>query len=314
MNNSRSQLLLRILTGKHAGAELSLVQGRYEIGTHIGCDVVISDCTVESANLIIDDQDRGSIISETDQVTSEVRFLVNQPLKLGGVVIVFFNPVAIGNRPTDLNLLQQLLAPQPPTVIKTSVANRWVAVISAFSVLVIGCGIVLQSSGSTAATRGGGKSENVLLQVNKILSDSRFLNVHALEDHKSVVVTGLVHNRDEKENLAALLQNLQSGAIRHQYAVETEVIAAITDAIALPGIVVTHVGNGRFNVSGDVPDAVQKKSELKRLKTDLSSVISEIMFVVKKAEPTTDIDGMSQAAGGYQFRLAPDGVKYFMSK
>ena len=313
MSHSTPQLLLRILTGKHAGAEIALKVGDYSIGAEEDCDIVIFDCGLNSNALSIDAHLHVQLRLDTSDPNDGEVFSVNQPVRFGEVVIVFFDHANPLTRPADLFLLQTLLAPTNKSVVRKFGASRWVAGLSVCSILAL-CLITLQSPKSTAATFTAERRENTLMQVNKILADSRFSNVQASGYEKNIVVSGLVRNRDEKLRLAALLQAIQSNAIRHEYASEVEVTAAIIDVIGLPGIKISHSGRGNFVVLGDVPESIQKKPEIRRLKSDLKSVINEITFSEKPREIESDSLNQEPNIAGYQFRLAPDGSKYFISK
>ena len=84
--------LLRILSGPHFGAEMSLRPGRYAIGTDENCDIVLSDTQLAArhAFLILSD-DQVSVEPGDGAVT------VDGTRVDGRVVVADFTPVLMGN-------------------------------------------------------------------------------------------------------------------------------------------------------------------------------------------------------------------------
>ncbi|MES2831668.1 MAG: hypothetical protein V4695_06725 [Pseudomonadota bacterium] len=314
MNHSSQQLQIRILTGMHAGAALFLSQGSYEIGTDLECDVVISDWPFEHTGFTIseDEPDEFSITFDDEQLAAP--FGVNEPQQIGDVVIVACKVGDEANRPSDLQLLTQMLAPVITVPARRQRIGGWV-IGGVCAVVITVSAFTLQSSRSVAATKVKNQNESPAVQVREALQNLKYPGLRVTVEGENVIVAGLVKNLTDRKNLAMQLQSLKTEKIVHRYAVESEIAAAISDAIAYPGITVAHTGGGKFEIRGEVPQKVRDRVNLNRLKTDLGAVVSEISFRDVKVAAVRPVEPeILQSVEGYEFRRAADGARYFNEK
>jgi type III secretion protein D len=311
MNDSLPALRLRILTGLHAGAELSLKQGSFAIGSDATCDVVVSDWVCKRSIFTVRKDDTGATILEMDGEESKHVFKVHEPVQVGDVVIVGCAPGG-ATTPSDLELLKLLLVPAAPVrAQRSSGIGKWVAAGMVIGVVVLSAS-TLHTTRSVAATRVQGAASSPLVQVRAMLRNGGYPGVKAAVEAESVVVSGLVRSSQERQALAASLALIKGQNIIHRYAVESEIEAAIVDAVALPGIKVRHLGHGQFEIDGEIPDEARKRINLQRLKNDLGTVVTALTFKAPAEATEDDKEFRSmQSNQGFQIRLATDGVKYF---
>ena len=312
---SPQQVVFRILTGLHAGAEISLSHGIHEIGFDLSCTVVVSDWPVQRSLFTIEKYQTGKSLVRFHDTTLAAPFGMHEPVRFGEIVLAACDSGSQSERPSDLALLTQLLIPVVHTAPeKRRSSGTWVVGGILIAVGIAGT-LAFQSPGSVAATNVHIAPVSTLAQVKATVGKLGYSGVYVVMDGERVAVTGIVKNRTEANNLAAQLTALQINGVEQRYAVESDIAAAISDAIARPGITVKHLGAGRFEIRGEIPPGVMQKIDLKRLKNDLGSVVSSITFQQPlAATQSQEEDISSQNKDGYQFKQGGDGAKYFTQK
>ena len=306
---------VRILTGLHAGAEISLAHGTHEIGSDLSCTIVISDWPVPRSLFTIEKNQAGALQVRFADAALAATFGLHEPVRCGDIVIAACVSGSETQRPSDLSLLTKLLVPAVAVApAKNRSALSWVLG-GVLVAVAIAATVVVQSPRSVAATNVRSVPMTTFEQVKEAVAKLRYAGVYAAMDGDRIVIAGIVKNRSEAKNLAAELASLQARGIEQRYAVESEIADAISDAIARPGVTVKHLGSGRFEIRGEIPPSVMQKIDLKRLKNDLGSVVSSITFQ-EPAGSTAAAEDMSNMQGknDYRFKQGSDGTKYFMSK
>jgi len=311
MIHSLTQVQIRILTGTHAGAGLFLSQGSYEIGAAPECDIVISDWLYEHTGFTIFEDESGQFSVAFDDEELAMPFGINEPQRIGEIVIVACEVGDDAERLSDLQLLTKMLAPVAAAPKRKQRIGGWV-VAGVCAVVVTTSVLTLQSTRSVAATKVQSQYESPVVQVREALQNLKYPGLRVSAEGETVIVAGLVKTPDDRRNLAMHLQSLKIENILHRYAVESDIATAIIDAIAYPGITVSHIGKGKFVVFGNVPQKVRERVDLNRLKSDLGSVVSEISFndtkavLIKPEEPE-----IARSSEGYEFKQDKNGVKHF---
>lgn len=315
MNNSSPQLCLRILSGKHAGGEIPLDAKDFNIGSNLDCDIVISDWPRERNQASFMSAKDGLLQVSLDSTENPTGFGINHPVREGKIAIVLLNQRARGDQPSDLDFLSQLLRPTPVVSSEPGSATigKWLIAVTIMTAVLSGA-IALQGPRLAAANRPP-EPLNSIVKVRDMLKAQRHTGVRAVVEGNAIVVEGLVKNKSEKEALAEQLTALNLEMVHHRYALESDIEGAIKDAIAQPGATVHHVGKGVFEIRGVESEETKKKIDLSRLRNDLGTVVNTIIFAGAKDMPFSDPDvNLVQKSKGYQFRLAEDGVKYFMPR
>ncbi len=312
MMDSSNQLRLRILTGAHAGAEISFSQGEYVIGSDVGCDVIISDWTYKRTSFSIAYLGAGEYAIAFDAAALTEPFGINQPRCIGDVVVVVSEAGNGSVRPSDLELLTKMLVVPPPAIEKRTLARKIV-----IAVLVVagtaGTALTLHGTDSVAVAKVVPASEVPLVKVRAVVRKIGNPGIKATAEGNTIVVSGMVKDRQERQVLAAQLNAIKNAEIQHRYAVESEIASAVTDAIAHPGVIVRHVGNGNFQIEGEITPTSRQRINLEKVKADLGPLVKSLSFpeTVQQSQQEVEFDE-KQMKKGYQFRVAADGAKYFV--
>ncbi len=310
--DSPNQLQLRILTGAHAGAEILLGQGEFVIGSEVDCDVVISDWTFKRTSFSIAYLGGGDHAITFDKDVLVEPFGINQPRCIGDVVVVV-SQVGEGRvRPSDLEMLTKMLVVPPPAAVERSVGRKIM-----IGVLVVagtaGTAFTMHGTDSVAVAKVVPVSEVPLVKVRAVIRRTGNPGIKATAEGNAIVVSGMAKDREQRHALATQLNALKGVEIHHRYAVDSEIAAAVMDAIAQPGVVVRHIGNGRFEIEGDVTPASRQKIDLEKLKADLGPLVKSLSFAETARVPQVEAEfDEKQLKKGYQFRVAADGSKYFV--
>ena len=284
------------------------------MGSDLTCDIVISDWPFRRSPFSILHDGLAEFAVRFDDETVAPTFGINAPQSVGTVVIVAGLHPGQGSRPSDLELLKTLLVPVLPAVHKRSGIRVWmvagiVVVASAVSAF------ALHSTGSVAATKAAPAPDSPLAKVRNVVRKMGNPGIRVIAEGEAIVVVGLVKDLAERQHLATELSALHGIQIQQRYAVESEIAATIGDALAQPGVVVRHVGGGKFEISGNVTQVMRDRTDLERLKNDMGPLVKSLAFSALPPERDVDaeFDG-AQTKAGYQFRIAPDGSKYFVPR
>jgi type III secretion protein D len=315
MIHSPHQLRLRILTGTHAGAEISLSQGQYVIGSDPTCDVVISDWTFRKSKFEVKHAGADEFIVQFDEEALAEPFGIDQSRRIGDIAIAVSLAGENQRRQTDIALLTQLLAPAPVVPPARAGISRWV--IAGFVLCIAATtAFTLHGTGSAASARILPVTDNSpLAKVRSVVSRLQFPSIRVIAEGESVVVSGLLKDAAERKALVQKLATIKGVTVLQRYAVESEISAAITDALAQPGLTVTHLGGGKFEIGGEVTPALRQKTDLARLKADLGPLVKSLSFVEPAEPPEADVEfDELRMKQGYEFRIASDGTKYFVPK
>lgn len=313
MINSSHQLRLRILTGTHAGAEISLSQGKVAIGSDSSCEVVISDWTFRSSELVIEYVHADEFVMRFDEEALVEPFGIDQSRRIGDIAMAVSLTGEGRRRYSDIALLTQLLAPPEPVVAPRKGISKWV--VAGFALCIAATtAFTLHGTGSAAGARTAHLVDNSPLStVRAMVSRVRFPGIRVMAEGDAVVVSGLLKDAAERQALVEQLKAVRQVSILHRYAVESEIESAIADAVAQPGLTVKHLGGGRFEIGGEITQAMRQKLNLARLKADLGPLVKSLAFVEPQevADADAEFDAL-QKKQGYRFRITADGSKYFV--
>ena len=313
MIDSAHPLRLRILTGTHAGAEISLAQGDYVIGSDAGCDIVISDWTFLRSQFSVSHVCDAAYVVRFDDSALADPFGIDEPRAIGQIVVAVSPGDGGSHRLSDLELMKKMLVPATPVLEKRRGKSRWA---------VAGIVIIAAAAASAFSMQGGvaktpvasAATESPLEKVRGAVGKLRFPGIKVAEDAGVIVVSGLVQQDADKKDIAIRLAAIKGVTIQQRYAVESEILQAITQAIAQPGIIVRHIHGGRFEIGGEVTAAMRQKIDLAKLKEDLGPLVTSLSFVEPRQDADSDAEFEdARMKNGYQFKIAADGTKYFIA-
>lgn len=313
MIDSPRQLTLRVLTGRHAGVELLLNRDEYTIGHGPPCDIVISDWPAECMKLVVTNSDLDMVtISFKDEATTSM-FGLNEPCLIGEIVVTSFDAVGGSGRLSDVAILKKLLAKSVPVEEKRSITKHWIVAATVVTLSVV-CGAGLQTSRSVAATKTIEQPALAQNQLDTILRNGKYPEIKVVTLGRVTYVDGLVKDRTQFKSLTESLKKQDLQGLVQRFAAASDISDAIGNAVGQPGISVSYMGAGKFEIVGRIPDEIRQKLSLEKLRGDMGHLVKEITFAKPDEINTsnTTIDDNVRQTQGYEFRIAKDGSKYFI--
>lgn len=305
---------LRILTGQHAGAQLTLSNDLQRIGNDDEADIQISDWQHISIILEVDNVNNMTKVLEVEgsKTATETNPLVTMkdffPRRFGNVVLCV-GPAGIA-WPSDFAMLEKLMLPV------TQVRRRF-----STSLVVLGGAITAGLAMISAIASGdvqpyvaskSPESEPLLARVNAALQASGAVGLQARQVAHVVQVEGMVADPAAASRAKAALQAFDNQLVLQRYAMATDISRAIGDAAGSIGVQVEYQGSGVFVVRGHVANLARLRDTLQQVKTDLGGRVVRIDVVATEDVAT----GRSRTAavltaGNMQYVEAADGTKYF---
>lgn len=313
MIDSPRQLILRILTGTHAGVELSLNQEEFSIGHGAECDIVISDWPVKEMRLDVTQNgtEMPTISFNGPAITSA--YALEEPCLVGEIVVTFYDAAQKIKRLSDVAILRKLMVVPEPVAETGSIRNHWIVAATVITLSVI-VGVGLQTSGSAAATKQFDRSKSASITLAEFLKNGRYPEITFFTEGKVTYVDSLVKNRTQLQSLTTGLAGLEMQGLVQRFAAASDISDAIVSAIAQPGIAVRYVGGGKFEITGEMTDTVKQRLNLEKLRGDLGRFVTAITY----AHPESLISARNgaqdsvQKMQGYELRIEKDGSKYFI--
>lgn len=308
--------LLRVLSGRHAGAQIRLTESTYRIAADAQADIQIFDWTREP--LLLRLQEDGAIhmttLPEKEGLAEQApeRLEDFQPRKFGKVVLC---AGPFGREwPSDVTLLRRLMrqqapkAPAPPAAAtrRTAVALTGAALAIAASAL-----FTVASWSKQAHPPPQAPAEPLLVRVTKAVAPLSLNDIVVSPAGSQVVVEGLV---DSTADLALLRQTLgpfPPAQVMHRYAVAPDITQSIVDALAAPELSVSYQGAGRFAVRGETLNLDKVRDATARIAADLAPVVRGIDVDATRlpAPERVPVNAMLSAKG-LQYVQTRDGAKH----
>lgn len=316
--------LLRILTGLHAGVEIALDAGEHRIGAGDDAEIRITDWRDGDLLLSIDAQGvtRARRAAGMQPETAADRFDADgSPLLMLDFVPVPFGETALcvgpeqGAWPSDLELLATLWAPPPGADAARRGAQRKLAACAAAGgALVAGLlamGAMLASAHPSAppavetvdalASRLGGELER-----------AGYAELHAAPRGAMVAVSGMVATSADDLAARRLLERLAAHRVERRYDVAQDDAQSIGESLGVSGATVAYAGQGRFRVSGVVPDLSRLRAAVERVRADVGPNVRAIEVDARQsgeAPVPVAYSGMLEI-GDVRYIETPDGVKH----
>ncbi|MBW8831610.1 MAG: hypothetical protein JF606_19760 [Burkholderiales bacterium] len=323
---------LRILTGRHAGTDLTLSTGRYRISSDPEADIQIIDWTDEELNLEVSQSGEDMSTATFTLGTSEHAgvFVDFVPNKFAEIVLCL-GSVLREQWPSDITLLQRLLDPRA-TATDTDTAvdapaeeptaepaqqptprdrRRWMPWAAVAAAVVMAGGFYAVVSSAARAAKEREPKESPIAKAQRAIERSGVHGVIAKTMPKGVVVEGMLASGAEVARLRAELAEFPAGAIQHRYAAASEIAQNISEALGAPGIRVSYVSKGDFLVTGEAVYAKKLQSDAQRLVNDLAPLVRSIQVTVTDLPPPQKMPtGAMLQADGMEYVQSRDGTKY----
>jgi type III secretion protein D len=323
---------LRVLTGFHAGAQISLSPGEYHIGASADSDILLTDWQGTKVLLHVENdgvvrlsrlQDVDTAVADAEKAETlarpenEVTTLSNfVPVRFGELVLTV-GPIDV-RWPSDVDLLATVLArPLAPANGRRMRLSRQTVTLAAACVLLGALSVVgllintTESSHATTLDYPGAEAQ----EISNALVVARLDGLRAQAVGKTIVVSGMVLSEADDRAARRILSQFRNGnLIERNYDVAQQVTRSIGDMLGVNGAYVTYLGNGRFAVNGPTVEKRALQTAIARARDDLSTNVTAVELRTSgPAGPELPGPAYSEmlASENVQFAQTPDGVKHF---
>ena len=309
---------LRVLTGRHAGAQLLLSAPTYRIAADDQADIQIVDWSTEP--LVLDIREEGQVVAIALESADTAAAASVEALKAAGRLFEDFIPRRFGDVvlcvgpedgdwPADMLLLERLMKPEAPVARKSRAPAVFIGVCVVTAVLVGGYTAVVSKNATAAKART--PTEPLLAQVQRAVFPTAppGLRVAALGDR--VLVEGLLSNSAEVVALRELLSRFPAEQIEHRYAAANDVAQSISDALSSPDLAVGYRGRGVFAITGRTTQPDKLRQAASRIAADLAPLVSSIDVVAAEAQAPDRVPVEAMlSSDGLQYVQTRDGAKH----
>jgi type III secretion protein D len=308
---------LRILTGTHAGAHLTLNPGAHVVSQAIDADIQITDWKHLPIRLTADEGNTVNVMvldpaSDTASPLEALEDFVPRRFK---DVVLCIGSVDVA-WPSDLKLMESLM--RPPSKSAGSKQNqpgrrlsrRAIVCLAGASLTLLGgfAGLVASLSSKAEARR---PPEPLIGRVHRALQATQVLGAIARNEQGRVVVEGLVDSAADAAKLRAALQPFAADGVLQRFASASDMAQSITDALANPGLAVHYRGDGNFVVTGSSRDLEKVRSALQRIAGDLGPLLGRIEVAARELPaPETVPVGALMTSDDLQYVQTRDGTKH----
>lgn len=314
---------LRVLTGRHAGAQLLLTALTYRIAADEQADIQIVDWPSEP--LVLDIREEGQVVAialESADLAA-AGAATAEDLKAAGRLFEDFIPRRFGDVvlcvgpedgdwPADMQLLERLMKPAAVAaapVQKSRAPGVFIAVCVVASVLVGGYTAVVSRNATAAKARV--PDEPLLSQVRSAVFPAAPPGLRVVALGERVLVEGLLANSAEVAAVRELLARFPAEQIEHRYAAASDVAQSISDALSSPELAVAYRGRGVFAITGRTTQPDKLRLAASRIATDLAPLVSSIDVVAAEAQAPDRVPVEAMlSSDGLQYVQTRDGAKH----
>lgn len=306
---------VRILTGRHAGAEVVLSLQQQRISSDDEADIQIADWQHRAVDLFTEED--GIITWALSAANGASTAIAPRPARKSlqdfvpqrfGDVVLCVGP-SDGSWPSDLALLSALINPPASTQGGPRVALRRVwTVASTIAAAVTGAAalsLVYSAPGESAKPH-----PPRMMQIQQALAAAEAGKLRLVPDGNKVVVEGMLEHVSEVARVRSALQPFD-GFILHRYGAASDVARAIAEAAGGAQVHVQHQGGGVFLVRGSTKDLQSLLGTLRRVVADLSEGVERIdVQVAEIAAKTNAVANAVYLDGNVQYSEARDGTRH----
>lgn len=309
---------LRVLAGLHAGGQVSLRIGQWQVcgadggDRPGGFDIVLDDFCGEP--LWLDVPDGSTTVRRRTGPSSEWEdWPVHQSWRRGNVVLCLLDDAVTS--PSDLELLTQALGPQSSAGGTTSSkpARGMIAVAAgALGAALVPLAALLVTTSGQANTEAVGADASL----RQLLRDAPYRQLQLQEDGEKLVVSGLLSTSSDEARLRTALGHLAPGRVLAAWDVVPRLVDTLhTAVVSMPGqrgldVGVRYVGDGVFAVAGHAPDPDALRRAAPRLQADLGSNVRGLLFELERS-PSKFTYSAVVRAGELSYAQRRDGTKVF---
>jgi type III secretion protein D len=311
---------LRVLTGRHAGVQLTLNASKYRIAADEQADIQLVDWQAEPLHLEL--LEEGNLVTiatplQTDAVTGSAvpeSFADFVPRRFGDVVLCV-GP-ALAAWPSDVELLERLMRPveQVAEVLRLARPARMAraaALVAAVAALAVGGAFASVVLRNARAAEEQVLPEPLVGQVFRAVSTASLKGVAVRQAGDHVVVEGLLADVTDAAALRQLLTRFPAELVEHKYAAAPDIAQGISDALGLPGLTVAYRGHGVFEVGGRAMRLDKVRDAARRIAADLAPLVRGIEVVAAESPAPDSVPvGALLTTDGLQYVQTRDGAKH----
>jgi type III secretion protein D len=287
---------LRILTGRHAGANLDLTPGNHSIGNHDNNDICITDWTEEPLQICVAPE--GVVVQPASGESAGGQPWLEFNTRTFGAVALCVGPVQ-GAWPADIELLAEAFPPTPKRIASWAGAKLRLYSFAAVVAVTLAAAMVLTAV--TLADVGASPHPQQIQEMphtaqrrlSQLLEVNGFRAVQIVRSGEELVVEGWVGGPAEAAALRALLREAKSSVPwQARLTVASEVADSLRSGTGFADAQVRHVGNGVFHLSAKVPDINAAQQAVARVAADLGAVVKRVdaeLTQIEQAKPSVPV-------------------------
>ncbi|MGN6084829.1 HrpD5 family protein [Trinickia sp.] len=334
---------LRLLTGRHAGARVTLNALPTVIGSDEQSDIQISDWDQPAMQVLR--RDDGTLIIVSGDASSDCSEAIVmddfKPHRFGNVVLCAGD--ADAQWPSDIELLQTLLAPLPtpsvtpePAMLPMTFEARHdlapppgpaaghgarrglhAAAVAAIALMAIGCaGIALPA---VLHPRGKNAMEATLpaptaAMLQRVLNRLQASDVAVTQMGSRFTVVGIVPDSAHDAPLRTALEAVAPGKIVWRLGCADQIARDLAESLHEPELKVSYLGHREFEVTGVAKNATAVHETIDRMSTDLAPMVTRIdsRFALNDSFAAPANVESALAVDALQYVEASDGTKQFI--
>lgn len=325
--------ILCVLSGLHAGASLSLGQGRYRISseptikTHDPTPTVIGITLVDWTDAPFEFQtdSQGVVLVGRDlrnaQAALTVKWLLEQKKSFGAVTLCLRDGEVKGldgdMQATSSGYLTTFVAAGNHTTFDHSPRGRVIKSWGARA-CIVGTGLLVAVSALYGHARSfqAQPPDKAGFDCEWFTDNLQTRGLHELKVQKEndvVVLSGLVNNAAQGQSArSATIEFLRGShaSVVARWEVADEIASTIRTALRQPGINAVYEGQGRFRVEGSVNDPQAFQGIAAPLLKDLGPNVKGLDFLLRTVEHAVPVNA-AIVAGPLHYSERHDGAKVF---
>lgn len=307
---------LRILTGRHAGAQLPLTRRTYRIASDDEADLQIGDWDHAPLLLNLVEEEGTDVslalhcIGDDGQAARALGPLADFVPRRFGDVVLCAGPDGAAGWPKDVDLMAALINPPKiatPTTRSPGLGLK-LGALALGAALLAGFGAVL--SLQTSATASATEPVSPLERVQIALRQAGVTGLTVRSVDRRLVVEGLLATTAELARARTALQPFGEELL-HRYAAAADLARQIGDALGRPGLRVAYRGAGVFAVEGQDLDPAQVRTDAARVADDIGPLITRLDVDIAEMLPASRVRVGAMLNGEeFQYVQTADGIKH----
>jgi type III secretion protein D len=326
----------RVLSGRHAGASIDLVNESYTLGANDEFEIYIGDWDAQNIRLEIGVN--GVVQARWREASKPTLSIADSVLENDEHVLVFkeIEPVRFGSIivcigactatwPSDADILQKFYSAKPVVSEAESdsrhrLGGTWRKYMTISAVVLVSFGGALKLSNSfsvNAALKPTMPQVPLIERVKEALIFVGASRLSAKQNGTLITVDGLLDTREQVSRVRQKLSGLGANAqIMQNYRSADDIANMIRESLSAYSVQVKHLREKLFVVEGNVADPAKVKAILAGIQADLAGLGIKINAEIKAIGPKLN-EGVTAVLVddfGTSYTQTRDGVKHLVLK